>query len=809
MEIGKALLSGIPWRIKPIESTLNWRRAIALRYRYQYGLYTAVPVLWACLGSFTTGLWADLGFLSTLFFLELRPGKRMALQSLGFTIFSIYLSMASPSHPMPANVEAHTIRGTLVEETGSGNRTAWILETQEGRIRVQSSFGSRFVPMDPIPEGSLIEAKVTADTVPGPTNPGQFDFRSHLLSQGVVAVYKTDSLRVAARPNLLHRAVNALKDGLSAALNHTLPHAPECQRASALVKACLLGDTRSLDAELVEDFRNSGMLHIIAISGQHIGLLAMILLQVCSILWLPRKVGFGATALAVAVYVPVCGGSVSVARSAIMLTCMLPGIFWERPGATMNNLGWAAVACLVWRPEQILSLGFQLSFAATFFLVAYSRPFAVALAPLRRRRAALAGIYAALLMSAALYAGLYPILAASVHLVSPSSPLGNLVTIPVSSAMIASACLALLAYPLPLLPGLFGEAAAGCARALLASVHALAHGPGGACSAQTLATGWTIILLAWLVALPFAVRKGRARLLFAIGMTLIAGRWTYGQIRDFIQDKAVVEYLDVGQGDAALLRLPDAVILIDAGPPNAGRDVILPCLRAHGINRLDRVILTHPDLDHFGGLAYLAARFSIGMVVYPGIEGESQAWLDLRNILKERGIPVSAVRTGDTLYRYTEVTLRVLAPAFAGQFPDKNDNSVIALLERRGRKFLFTGDMGVPETEFLMRASREDIQGAVLKIPHHGSDRSNCLGFLRDLHPERAIISVGRHNRFGHPGLLTVKSLDSLEIPTLRTSQRGAIRCEMIGRSNSASPQWSSILDANGVDSYRRGADWD
>lgn len=540
----------------------------------------------------------------------------------------------------------------------------------------------------------------------------------------------------------------------------------------------------------MEDFRASGMLHILAISGQHVGIFALILLRICSLLRLPRKAAFVLTGLLLAFYVPVCGSSISVIRSALMFWCALPGILLERPSMGMNNLAWAAFLCLLWMPSQILSLGFQLSFGATFFLILYSRPIARGMERLRVPRTLRGAIgygWPTLALSGILFLALLPVLAATVHAASPTSVPGNLATVGLSSAMIIAGCLALLAAPAPLLGPCLGETAGLLAASLTSVIHFLADLPGSSLSVRALPLFWSLLLVLLLLVLPFALQRGRGRLVALLGLAAFSGRWACLAAADLWRAPVETVFLDVGQGDATVLRLPGAVMLIDAGPPDAGRKVIVPYLRSAGIGRLDLVVITHPDLDHYGGLREVAEALPIRKLVTAGDRAETKAWKDMEAILATRGVPWETARRGHALYGYNggldaPLSLKVLGPGHPGHFPDRNDNSVLGLLEAHGTRILFTGDMGRAAQAWLPRApgapgipTAADLRGSVLKVPHHGSDRTTDMAFLEALRPEVAIISAGRRNRFGHPGPAALETLQRMGSRLLLTPAHGAV----------------------------------
>jgi competence protein ComEC len=803
----------------------DWRRSASRACRHQYGILLSVPIVWGCVEAYVAPLSglppalataaAASGFLATALFLEARPGRRLALQALVFSAWILWLGARDAGSPAAAIA------------LPAGKASAGSAPAREGRkpVRLEGTVrgfaqgeGSLVFDLDagieswrimaadpgfPILPGQRLAVSGRRKEPDPPTNPGQFDYGAYLRSLELAGVFRADSISVLAPPGSVDRLVAAARDALRAGLARAIP---EAQRP--MFEAALLGITSGLDPAVMEDFRASGMLHVLAISGQHVGIMALILLQAFSLLRLPRKAAFAATGAALALYVPVCGGSISVVRSAIMFWCALPAILLERPAKGINTLALAACICLLWMPRQILSLGFQLSFGATYFLLLYSRPLSRSVARMRLPwplRPAIGYAWPTFALSGVIFLGLLPLLSATVHTVSPTSVAGNLATVGLSSAMILAGCLALLAAPAGWPGALIGESAGLLADWLAGVIRILARLPGSCMSSAGLPPPWSGLLLLLLLAFPFALRRRRGRLLALIGLALFSGRWAMGAAQAHWQEPARAVFLDVGQGDATLLRLPGADILVDAGPADAGRKVILPYLRSQGIDRLDLVILTHPDLDHYGGLAHVAERMSIGKVVHAGGHSEARAWRDLRQALERRGVRWEPARSGHVLYRLEggRFELSVLGPDREEQFRNRNDNSLICLLRARDARIFLTGDMEKASQASLLERRAGDVPdwtGAILKVPHHGSDRTTDMAFLRAAAPTVAVISAGRRNRFGHPGPETVETLRGLGARLLLTPVHGAVAWS----SDRGGESWQTFLPEGGTPSESR-----
>jgi competence protein ComEC len=780
---------------------LGWRKACAAAYRRQMGLYFAAPLAWGCLDAYALPGWSSLGFLACALFLEERIGRRLAIQTLAFVCWMVWLGAPlQPSIESPPGASRtggwFPVEGTVAGFPSRKRKLTFALETDRGAYRITSP-DTGF----PIAPGQRLRIEARPAPPSPPTNPGQFDYPAYLRSQDLDGILEARSLAGIGRPGAFDRLIAYLRAALEATLDRSVPAAQ-----APLLRAAMLGATDDLDPGLVEDFKASGMLHILAISGQHVGIFALILLQVFALLRLPRKAAFLATGAALGLYVPICGNQISVLRAAIMFWACLPAVLWERPAFGLNSLGWAATAILAWMPHQILSLGFQLSFAATFLLILYSRPMAQGLARMRVRKALPVYLVSNSALSLVIFLGVYPVLAALVHTVAPSSILGNLVTVGISSGMIVSACLTLLAGPIAPLAACFGESAGGLGALLSACVHRLAHWPGSSLSVAALPLGWSLALLFLVFAFPHAARARKGLAFALLGACAFSGRWACGEAWRAWDRPAAIAFLDVGQGDGTLCRLPGADILIDAGPPEAGRNVILPYLRSQGVNRLDLVIVTHPDLDHYGGLAYVASHMDIGKVIHPGLDADTHAWRDLKAVLAQRGVPMETAFRGQGLYSGKGASMIVLSPERPGQYEDRNDNSVVARLDVRGRAFLFTGDMGPMPESALMALGADRLRGAILKVPHHGSDLSSTRELLEAVRPPVAVFSAGRNNRFGHPGPVTVAALEELGSRIYVTARDGAVTFACGGvedKDGKKGAEWSSYLHpAPGADGH-------
>lgn len=272
--------------------------------------------------------------------------------------------------------------------------------------------------------------------------------------------------------------------------------------------------------------------------------------------------------------------------------------------------------------------------------------------------------------------------------------------------------------------------------------------------------------------------------LFALANLLLVG---WGLTRRSAANELRVTFLDVGQGDSAILETPSGkVMVIDTGGltqdgGDEGDRVVAPFLRYRGINRIDALVLSHADADHTGGAHTLLERFPVNLLLDNGVPATSQVITRLLTEAGQHHVPVRTARRGQTLDCGDGVTARVLAPTEAEAALGVQNNASVVLAVTYGRTaFLFPGDAEADEESELAH-SNQSLGCDVLKIAHHGSHTSTTPEFLSASHPRLAVISVGAHNLYGHPAPDVVERLRARGTRLYRTDRNGAITCRSDG----------------------------
>lgn len=558
-----------------------------------------------------------------------------------------------------------------------------------------------------------------------------------------------------------------------------------------LVAALLFARREGLDPEVRDAFAAAGIAHLLAISGFHVGVLALLLTRAVMLARLPRRFVLPTVAVGVWGYVGLIGAPDAAFRAAVILSAVVAARARGHPSSRWAPLAGAASILLLLDPSRIASPGAQLSFAGAGGLVAWSGEWSREMeeklgrrVPMLRRSSGrwlspvAAGCAATLATT--------PIAAWHFERVSWMGIPVTLLATPLVSAAMPGALLSLA------LDGFFPAGAvfvAGGTSVLLVAVTRLAEGVASVPWMVVWATRFDVVtLVVAVVGAGWAARSARVGREGRRARTVILVLVAFGAaptVRTMVGYGTLeIRVLDVGQGDAVAVRTPSGRwLLVDAGPPGRGRAQETPVVRAlrtAGVRALEVLFLTHADADHFGGGTAVLSTFRVGEVVDPGLPVGKAGYAALLEGAAARGVPWRAGRAGERI-SIDGVRLTVLAPTDSSVIalsddpgrPDANEASLILLLEWRGFRAVLTGDA--------FKDAERSVVGAVgdvdlLKVGHHGSDTSSDRDFLRETKPEWALISVGRSNRYGHPDPKVVRRLWEVDAEVLRTDTDGEIR---------------------------------
>ena len=599
---------------------------------------------------------------------------------------------------------------------------------------------------------------------------------------------------IAATLALAHTA--EIRERAETALGHGVP-----PREAALARGFVLGQDEAIDAGTVEDFRRSGLAHLLAVSGQNVALLALLAMPLLAALGMPLRMRLLWVLGLIAVYVPLAGAGPSILRAGIMGGLSVLASVAGRRASRFYALAVAAAATLAIDPALAADVGWQLSFAAVLGIVLLAAPLRGAIVAWLGAGAWRRALADAAAMTVAATLATAPLVAFHFEAVSTTTLAANLLALP---AVAPAMWLGMLAAAAGQVPGFPVEALNAVNALLLAYVAQVAAwcgrpewayldvrlGPAGVLAAYA-----AIAVVAILVprlgrglrlrrlraggdAGPSPSRLRPAVLLPALALAALVLSWPSAGGSDSPAPPAGlrVSVLDVGQGDAILLQPRDApALLVDSGPPG---EEIAAQLEEAGVEWLGAVIVTHDQSDHAGGLGEALRSLPVGRLLFGAIGRRT------RVETRAAGIPSRRVARGDVL-RSGDLSLEVLWPPvelLGGSLAAEDPNRLSLVLLARWRRFsmLLTGDAEAESVPL------DPGPVDVLKVAHHGSDDAGLGELLERSRPRLAVISVGADNPFGHPTPGTLATLVEHGIHTLRTDRDGAVVLDVAGNTVNA-----------------------
>jgi competence protein ComEC len=537
--------------------------------------------------------------------------------------------------------------------------------------------------------------------------------------------------------------------------------------------ALLLGRTSELDRGMVARYRRGGLYHLLVVSGLHVGLAAGLLLAALRLARVGGKTRDATLLGAVFLFVLVGGANAPAVRAGLVVAIFLAARLFERPIVAGQAIGLSALVLFASDPKQMYSIGTVLTFAAVGGISLLTERIRVRL-PARPD-----AVFGGLATTLAAQCATSPVLFWRFNLVSAGAWLTSPLAIPLSAVLIVLGAAVLLLFALGL-PAEVPASLFGLGSRLLEMLADRTSGLAFLRPTPSLVGVVAVGAMTFFAAVgPRRIRaasSGMAAVLF-VALAFFPG--PAGPARGF-----TVEALDIGQGDAILVRWSRHALLVDGGGPfdieaaDFGRTRLLPKLLDRGVTRLDAVLATHPHPDHALGLLAILEELPVGVLWLSSGQDEGGLFRRLNVAADGAGVPVAVVAKG-TIVSWSDARLTVLHSGGPLRKVDAiNNQSVVAVFERDGRRALLTGDAGAP-TERELVAERRVPVSDLLKVGHHGSRTSTTPAFLAAARPRLALLSCGRANRFGHPAPETVRTLAEFGVPVFRTDRLSDIRVEL------------------------------
>jgi competence protein ComEC len=575
------------------------------------------------------------------------------------------------------------------------------------------------------------------------------------------------SVRSRGTGSPIRAAASRLRERFSEAALRALP-----RTQAGLLLGMTEGDVALIDAATMDDFRTTGLAHLVAVSGSNVAVvLACIMVLARSLIRHHRWLRVAVCLPPLVFFAFVTGLEPSVLRATVTAVIALVVTAEGRRSDGIRIASASFIVLVLASPELLVHPGFQLSFAATLGLILWAQPISQRI----ERRLPPGGVSSAVAMciatTVAAQVAAAPLLAWHFGRIPVVGGLANLIVAPLAPVVMVGGSIALgVACIVP------GMSVAPVLLRLLLDVilwssHTFARLPLASIDASIV--GGAALISALIASIGTSRRMRVASLAFLVAATgvLIGGR----SAGTSCSGPEVVA-LDVGQGTAVLLRTDEVAVLVDGGPASGG---VVSDLAAQGVDRLDAAFVSHPHADHTEGVVAVLDRLEVGRVLGPVTIGWRKG-AEVVRAAERAKVPVSHVAAGEEFAFAADLRIEVLSPE-AGPTPTFDEEQVhghsLVLRARIGdATVLLPGDVGAAEEGRLVDA---DVAAAILVAPHHGSKDMDPR-FFDAVDPELTVVTVGEHNRYGHPAPEAMREYTS-HGSVVRTDEDGTISLCVVG----------------------------
>jgi competence protein ComEC len=642
-----------------------------------------------------------------------------------------------------------------------------------GLIQVMLKLPPEVTELPPLELGDEITISGDLQAPRGKRNPADFDYRAYLANKHIFStlyVREVGTLHlVAHQQTWAEQFILPIRAYIQRSIQQVIHNS----EAKAVMVALILGDQSELDTETRADFSQTGLTHILAISGLHILLIGMLLYNLLRPMlrrlnrfsWQTEEwIRAVLTLFVLLVYTALTGATPSVVRAVVMCAVFIGGNLFQRNSSALNSLGASALVLLLLNPSYLFDIGFQLSYAAVagiLLLNPLSKLWLDALTATWKPKEWLKNyLIEPLLVSFYATLATMPVLLYHFGQVSFAGLVLNLIAIPSSSAALIAGLLSLLFQGwLPFVGESFGAVAEVCTWILLKTA-----------SLGNSYFSWTTLhvfvdnlwVLFALIAAIFMLAQWQTVIRWKVGILSLSclslGVWT-SNFDGSNLPKLDILYFDVGQGDAALVTFPNGkTLLVDTGNASDFRDeglsTIYPHLKRYGISSLDAVLITHPHNDHQGGLPSLMRHLVIRSVITNGQPYDSPAYHETLKLVDSLHVAYLTAKAGSRLILDPTVTAEVLSPSYTPNAQSEVNNASLVLRLKYGNtSFLFLGDADAKAESNLVDRYGSSLSADVVKVGHHGSRTSSIPAFVLASGKKTgfSVVSVAQKNRYGLP----------------------------------------------------------
>ena len=611
-------------------------------------------------------------------------------------------------------------------------------------------------------------------------NYGGFDYSLYLKTQKIFGTFNVQNFKIISKNNgnKIQKNIMNFKQYVKETLRKYL-NKDEAELGIGLV----IGDRTGISKEVENDFKDSNLTHMLAVSGSHFTYIILAVGYVNKMIK-RNRLGKIIVIIVIILFMNLTGNTASVARSGIMAIMMVIASLFYRRADIWTSMSVAIIFQLISNPYIIFDVGLQLSYGGVIGIVLFNEKLTELFIKYFNKKETKIKQYIITAISVTLSANIIiiPIMLLNFNTLSFSFIISNLLAGPLLGVIVILAFILLFASLLlgSLLKPLFSVLNL-LINMLIKIAHICANLPFSKVYMPTPNILLVIIFYLCLAVKIYGYKK--EKYINIILVIIIVFNFFFPILNSKVQDLEI-NFIDVGQGDSTLIRVNDKSILIDGGgsafesESDVGEMTLLPFLLDRGLISIDYVIVSHFDADHYKGLIYVIENLKINNVVISTLGQESNDFNEFLDLVRKNNINILEVKMGDIL-KVGNAKIEILHPN-REQINDnvKNNNALVFKFIWNDFSILFTGDIEeVAEEKILSiyKNNLEKLQSTVLKVAHHGSKTSSTNSFLEAVNPQIALIGVGKNNKFGHPNQGVIDRLNNLNCKIYRTDEMGEI----------------------------------
>lgn len=628
--------------------------------------------------------------------------------------------------------------------------------------------------------GNLISFKGNIQIPKNIRNPGEFDYRDWLYSKGISGIincYNPETIKLLNNKIFyFNDIVFQARKGIDKRIN-TLYN----KDASKFLRGILLADRAEIDYEIKNNFINSGVIHVLAVSGLHVGFVSMIFFVLLSRFDLRLK--YSLTILGLIFFLILTGAQPSVFRASVMAVTFLIAKLTGRLTNGINSLSLAALIILIINPNDLFNPGFLLSFSAVLSIVVIYPILSNKISKWEINKIFKYIILFAL-VSLSAQIGTLPFTLVYFNKLSLISLLANLFVIPLIGVIVSIGILSLVVSTIFIWAAtIFASANSFLIDILYVLVNLMSDLSFSFIPIYNFSFLDGIIYFIFLLIIIYSIKffENKLAMSFVIILTIINSTiYLSLDNSSFLENgKLSLVAIDVNQGDSFLIKFPNnKTALIDAGEATPyfdnGDRVIYPLLQRFGIDTLDYVFISHIDADHYGGVISLVNLGVVKKIFKPAFDNSTKS-IVFENFLRHKNIPINYynlnfIEVGNCKLYILNDTNDVEYKGF-----DSNNQSGIIKLVYGNNSFLFVGDAELDAENYLVNKYDDFLKSDLLKIGHHGSSTSSSDKFIDAVNPKLGLISAGLNNKFNHPSKLVLNKYKKRNVYISRTDYEGAI----------------------------------